>query len=341
MLLDRRMLPVLFAVLLAGVTSLAQERTAMRVTIGGSEIPAAAQPRVIVESQRVGVAEARIELTGVPGAAYTASIARGDRVEITAFSRDGAPVPVFTGTVDSLEAHTDADRTSVMIRASGETGGDPGEPPPAFAIDTRPGGDARLLAIAPRLSATSSLQEVLVIGIDGSTGSTITGIAVAPTVPLDSSGSDASFGSRLTVDTGLTFSSADAAHAFAARLLDERLASRLSAEVVATGVPELRVGASIEIEGTGAPFNGKYFVTGVSHRFGGDSFGGYSSNLRLHRADHGMFHLPEVDDEVLVAFEHGDLARPIVIDSLWNCDRTRPSGRSDDQDQCRLSRWPW
>lgn len=34
--------------------------------------------------------------------------------------------------------------------------------------------------------------------------------------------------------------------------------------------------------------------------------------------DRGWFFLPEIDDEVLVMFEHGDMSRPIVIGALWN-----------------------
>jgi phage protein D len=35
-------------------------------------------------------------------------------------------------------------------------------------------------------------------------------------------------------------------------------------------------------------------------------------------AERGILFLPEVDDEVVIAFEHGDVRRPYVLGSLWN-----------------------
>jgi uncharacterized protein involved in type VI secretion and phage assembly len=48
----------------------------------------------------------------------------------------------------------------------------------------------------------------------------------------------------------------------------------------------------------------------------------------------GTYYMPEVDDEVLVAFEHGEFARPYVIGFLWNGQDPPPS---NDQ-QLRLIR---
>jgi uncharacterized protein involved in type VI secretion and phage assembly len=42
--------------------------------------------------------------------------------------------------------------------------------------------------------------------------------------------------------------------------------------------------------------------------------------------DTGVVWIPQVDDEVLVAFEHGDLGYPIVIGGLWNGKDAAPLG---------------
>jgi uncharacterized protein involved in type VI secretion and phage assembly len=43
----------------------------------------------------------------------------------------------------------------------------------------------------------------------------------------------------------------------------------------------------------------------------------------------GWFFIPEIDDEVLVMFEHGEISRPLVIGALWNGKDKPPDSNSD------------
>jgi len=52
----------------------------------------------------------------------------------------------------------------------------------------------------------------------------------------------------------------------------------------------------------------------------------------------GAFFLPEVNDEVLVAFEHGDLRSPYVLGALWNGKDTPPESNADGKNNKRLIR---
>jgi uncharacterized protein involved in type VI secretion and phage assembly len=51
--------------------------------------------------------------------------------------------------------------------------------------------------------------------------------------------------------------------------------------------------------------------------------------------DRGSFFLPEVDDEVLVAFDHGDVRFPYVIGALWNGKDKPPYDNADGANNLR------
>jgi uncharacterized protein involved in type VI secretion and phage assembly len=50
----------------------------------------------------------------------------------------------------------------------------------------------------------------------------------------------------------------------------------------------------------------------------------------------GTYFLPEVEDEVLVAFEHGDIDFPYIIGALWNGKDEPPETNSDGENNTRL-----
>lgn len=49
----------------------------------------------------------------------------------------------------------------------------------------------------------------------------------------------------------------------------------------------------------------------------------------------GWYTLPEVDDEVLVAFEHGSIDRPYVLGALWNGKDSPPDDNGDGRNDRR------
>jgi uncharacterized protein involved in type VI secretion and phage assembly len=51
--------------------------------------------------------------------------------------------------------------------------------------------------------------------------------------------------------------------------------------------------------------------------------------------DRGIFFLPEIDDEVLVAFENGNVTRPYIIGMLWNGKDLPPIDNSDGKNNIR------
>jgi len=50
----------------------------------------------------------------------------------------------------------------------------------------------------------------------------------------------------------------------------------------------------------------------------------------------GLYLLPEVDDEVLVVFEQGQLDRPFIIGALWNGEDDPPAGNDDGKNNLRM-----
>lgn len=53
-------------------------------------------------------------------------------------------------------------------------------------------------------------------------------------------------------------------------------------------------------------------------------------------SERGAFFLPEVGDEVLVAFEHGNINRPYVIGALWNGEAKPPADNADGKNNLRF-----
>ena len=170
------------------------------------------------------------------------------------------------------------------------------------------------------------MQQVVVHGWDPETGQEIIGTAIAPTISLDPDDPDPDriFGRTLDLLLNEPIASPAEADAIAKAKLAELMQAYVSGEARTDGEPRLKAGIIVVLAGLDDRFNGKYLVVGTTHRYShGEGCGsGYATTLRQRRDDLGLFRIPRIDDEVLVAFEHGDIRHPVIVDSLWATDDT-------------------
>jgi phage protein D len=133
--------------------------------------------------------------------------------------------------------------------------------------------DGNLRSFSPRISSASVVKKVTVKGWNPETKELITGEAQAQNSPLGSQNAVAACGDlgnedSFTVDHPI-WSKEEADALAKARLRDLNL-TFITGEAEMKGDPNVKMGEALEIEanamGSSDPFNGKYYVAGVTHR---------------------------------------------------------------------------
>jgi len=170
--------------------------------------------------------------------------------------------------------------------------------PLARLVITEPGGSkgqGTIKVFTPRLSSAAILNKVTVKGWNPETKELITGDFSAQGSRLGSQNAVAGSGSlgnheTFTVDHPI-WSKEEAVALAKARLVDLSL-SYITGECELTGDPRMDLGKVIEIEANSEPdtksddpFNGKYYIMGVTHRYvlSKTKDGGFTTILRLAR----------------------------------------------------------
>jgi phage protein D len=186
----------------------------------------------------------------------------------------------------------------------------------------------------PRLSSANMVSKVTVRGWDPQKKEEIIGQASRRIIPLSDAAEQLLSPPGQSLDLGSTFAldTKGGAYAAANGALSALTAADISAEVEIDPSAALRARILVVVDTSGSMsrFAGKYYVTAARHLYRPGAQGGMLSFARLVRDDRGIYVLPELGDDVLVAFEQGDIARPYVIGSLWNATDTthekRPCG---------------
>ncbi|HTE53310.1 MAG TPA: contractile injection system protein, VgrG/Pvc8 family [Kofleriaceae bacterium] len=157
-------------------------------------------------------------------------------------------------------------------------------------------GGVMLKTFSPRLSSTGLVKEVEVRSWNAEKKEEIVARATAANSSLGNriapSEADA-FGDRITFTVDRPVSSVEEAKKLAEAKLREILMDFIVGDGLCIGSPEIQAGTVVTItvnpEKPEDRFNGKYFVTGASHRYshssigGGEGQGGYVTAIRVRR----------------------------------------------------------
>jgi len=135
-----------------------------------------------------------------------------------------------------------------------------------------------LINFNPTLSLNRQVGKETVKGWDPNTKSIIKFTASSADLPTSGSGDNGPKGAEtrlgdredIVVDQPVT--SQQEAQALAKALLRERAYSYITANGQVIGLPDLRPGDNIEVQGLGQRFSGRYYVTKVEHALGGSGY---------------------------------------------------------------------
>lgn len=152
--------------------------------------------------------------------------------------------------------------------------------------------DAQLRVFTPRLGSSGIVKKVTVKGWNPETKELIEGMAQAQNSPLGSKNAVAGSGElggeeTFTVDHPIW--SKEEADAIAKGRLSDLSLTYIVGEAECTGNPKFELGKTVEIEANAMaaddPFNGKYYIMGITHRHTAPKTkeGGYVTILKLAR----------------------------------------------------------
>jgi uncharacterized protein len=168
-------------------------------------------------------------------------------------------------------------------------------PDAKYSVDKGVEGAEQLRSFMPRLSSAPVVKKVTVKGWDEEKKKLITGEAVPEGSKLGSSQSDKAadtHGKAETFTVDQPIRSIEEAKELAKGRLIELSLSYMSGELEVLGNGKIEPGKIVQVtvNKEDDKFNGKYFVTGVSHRFTPDSHGtdgGFVTTARLQRDAQG------------------------------------------------------